>query len=274
LNGVSSMFRKTTLSCLIGISLISYNLQASEAPTSDRLDKIIEANQLRVCIWPGYFAITYRNPRTQKLEGIDIDMAKAFAKELGTKLTFVESSFSQLVKNLSTDQCDIAMHGVGIRDNRKPFMEFSEPYLSSGIYAVASRSNENIKSWNDIDKTGNVAVVQKGTYMEPVAKQYFKSADVTVVDSFKAREQEVMSGRADVFMTDYPYGKRMALLTEWAALYAPDKPLAPTGYAYAVPKGEIQWLETVNNFLKKMKSQGKLSQLADKHGLSEIVVTH
>lgn len=257
------------------ITAVSFmtSIQASESHNNlTRLDRIKNSNQLRVCIWPGYFAITYRNPRTKKLEGIDIDMAGELAKELGVTLRFIESSFSQLAKSLSEDRCDVAMHGVGIRESRKPYMDFSAPYLSSGIYAVAAKDNINIHSWSDIDKNGNVAVVQKGTYMEPVARDYFKQADVAVVDSFKAREQEVMSGRADVFMTDYPYGKRMALLTEWATLYSPPQPLAPTGYAYAVPKGETHWLSAVNRFLKRMKENGMLASFAHKHGLSEIVV--
>ncbi len=47
----------------------------NSAVASERSEKIIAAGEVKVCIWPGYFAISYRNPRTQQLEGIDIDMA-------------------------------------------------------------------------------------------------------------------------------------------------------------------------------------------------------
>lgn len=242
------------------------------ATASERSEKIIANGEVNVCIWPGYFTISYRNPRTQQLEGIDIDMAHELANTLGVKLNFVESSFSKLASNLETNTCDIAMHGVGIRDSRKPFMEFSQPYLASGIYAVGTKDNTGISRWEDIDRDGVIAVVQKGTYMEPVVKEKFKKAEISVVDSFKAREQEVMSGRADVFMTDYPYGKRMVTLTEWAVLLSPKQPFAKTGYAYAVPKGELDWLKEVDDFVVAMKKTGKLYQFAEKHGLSEIVV--
>ncbi|SEQ42969.1 amino acid ABC transporter substrate-binding protein, PAAT family [Amphritea atlantica] len=257
----------------IALSLLTISINSASASASERSEKIIQAGQIRVCIWPDYFAISYRNPRTGQLEGIDIDMAHELADSMGVGLQFVESSFSKLVSNLKNDACDIAMHGVGIRDSRKPFMEFSQPYLASGIYAVGTKDNTGISRWEDIDRTGVVVVVQKGTYMEPVVKQTFKYASVSVVDSFKAREQEVLSGRADVFMTDYPYGKRMAALTQWAVLMAPKKPLAKTYYAYAVPKGEIDWLKEVDDFLKAMKKSNKLYQSAVRNGLSEIVVT-
>ena len=41
------------------------------------LDRILAARNLRVCIWPDYFGISYRDPKTQLLSGIDIDMASA-----------------------------------------------------------------------------------------------------------------------------------------------------------------------------------------------------
>ncbi|WP_290703147.1 ABC transporter substrate-binding protein [Amphritea sp.] len=264
------MTNRFKITLLILLSLLASTINSAIA--SERSENIIAVGEVKVCIWPGYFAISYRNPRTQKLEGIDIDMAHELANTLGVKLTFVESSFSQLVSNLKSNTCDIAMHGVGIRDSRKPHMEFSQPYLASGIYAVGTKDNRGINSWDEIDQEGVIAVVQKGTYMEPVVKKKFKKAEISVVDSFKAREQEVMSGRADVFMTDFPYGKRMVTLTEWAVLLSPEQPFAKTGYAYAVPKGELAWLKEVDDFLNAMKKTGKLYQFAEKHGLSEIVV--
>ena len=260
---------RITLPLLIFLILSPTN----HSVASERSVKILASGEIKVCIWPDYFTITYRNPRTNVLTGIDIDMARALAESLGVKLTFVDSSFSLLIANLKNDSCDIAMHGVGLRDSRKKYMEFSQPYLASGIYAVGTKGNERIQQWKDIDKHGNVAVVQKGTYMEPVIKAAFNQADVTTVDSFKAREQEVLSGRADVFMTDYPYGKRMASLTDWAILLVPDKPLAKTYYAYAVPKGEMDWLKEVDTFLADMKASGQLKFFAKKNGLSSIVVS-
>ncbi len=250
---------------------LTFSLLGQPLYADSRLDQIKSRGELKVCIWPDYFAISYRNPRTMSLEGIDIDMAKAFAERLDVKLTFVESSFGALVKNMSNNACDIAMHGVGVRDSRKPHMDFSEPHLASGIYAISMKSNSHIKTWDDIDQPGNIIVVQKGTYMEPVMRDYLQQAELSVVDSFKAREQEVQSGRADVFMTDYPYGKRMAALTRWAQLLIPETPLAPTPYAYAVPKDDTVWLSEVNRFVAEMKANGKLQAYAEKNGLSPIV---
>ena len=257
---------------VLTILFLALMVQITPSIASERSERILASGSIKVCIWTDYFTISYRNPRTGVLQGIDIDMAQALAKHIGVEVKFVESSFSQLVANLNNQNCDIAMHGVGIRESRRPHMEFSKPYLASGIYAVGVKENTYIQQWEDIDQNGNIAVVQTGTFMEPVAKKAFSKAEIVTVDSFKAREQEVMSGRADIFLTDYPYGTRMAQLTDWAVLISPPKPLAKTLYAYAVPKGEIEWLKEVNSFLDEMKKNGQLASFAQKNGLSEIVV--
>lgn len=244
---------------------------AAHAADSPRLERIKASGDLRVCIWPDYFSITYRNPRSGVLEGIDIDMAEAFATDLGVKVRFVDSSFAALVANMTNDACDIAMHGVGVRPDRAEHMDFTQPHLVSGIFAVAMKTNPAITGWADIDKPGNVAVVQKGTYMEPVMREALTHAELLTVDDFKAREQEVQAGRADVFMTDFPYGRRMAALTDWARLIEPPAPIAPTPYAYAVPKGEPAWLAEADAFVARVKADGRLRAAAERHGLLPIL---
>ncbi len=251
---------------VLGSGVISPNT----AHADTHLHQISERGTLRVCIWPGYFSITYRNPRNGILEGIDIDLAQEFATDLGVSVQFVDSSFPNLIGNLKDDVCDIAMHAVGVRPDRAEQIDFSAPYLISGIYGVTPRTHPTLKTWADIDKSGHVVVVQKGTYMEPVMRDLLKQATLRVVDDFKEREQEVESGRADVFMTDYPYGRRMVTQTPWAALIEPPTPLAPTPYAYAVPKGDAVWLARVNVFVAAIKADGRLKTYAQKHGLLPI----
>ncbi|MBF0249569.1 MAG: amino acid ABC transporter substrate-binding protein [Alphaproteobacteria bacterium] len=254
------------------LAVVAITLSAPSVQAADRLATIQSGGVLRVCIWPDYFAISYRNPRTSELEGIDIDMALAFAKDLGVKVEFVDSSFAKLVENMENDACDIAMHGVGVRPDRQEHMDFSIPHLSSGIYGISDKANADIQTWADIDKAGHVVVVQKGTYMEPVMLGYLKHARLSVVDSFKGREQEVQAGRADVFMTDYPYGRRMAVLSDWGRLLEPETTLAPTPYAYAVPKGDPAWLARVNAFITAAKTDGRLREYAERNGLLPIAV--
>lgn len=264
--------KKVMLCGMAALAAVAAMLAAPQpAAAGGRLQAIEARGELRVCIWPDYYSISYRNPRSGQLEGIDVDMAKALASDLGVSLRFIDSSFAELVANMENDACDVAMHGVGVRADRAEHMLFTRPHLVSGIYAVVMRDHPTIRVWDDIDKPGHVVVVQRGTYMEPVMRGRLTRAELMVVDTFKAREQEVQSGRGDVFMTDYPYGRRMAKLTDWATLLEPAEPLAPTPYAYAVPKDDPEWLARVDAFVTDARRDGRLRDAAERNGLLPIL---
>jgi len=246
---------------------------ASSSHAGAVLDRVKASGSLRVCIWPDYYGITYRSPRNQQLTGLDIELSAEFTRKLGVKLEYVESSFAKLVDDLSGDRCDIAMHAVGITPQRQQVLRFSQPYLRSDIYGVTTRTNRAVKSWADIDKPGVNVAVQAGTFMEPVMAAALKQAKMVVIRPPQTREQELETGRVDVFMTDYPYSRRLLDNADWARLIAPPQPFNPVPYAYAVKPGDDDWLLVVDEFVAEIKRDGRLERAAKKYGLGEIVVT-
>lgn len=238
-----------------------------------KLNTIKNAHTLKVCVWPEYYGISYLDERTQKLVGIDSDLAQELAKDLNVELQFIPSSFATLIKDVTTNQCDIAMFAIGNTPARREQIRFTTPHLSSDIYAIATQSNKRINSWDDIDQKGVVVAVAKGTYHEPVMKKKLKNAELLVVDTMHAREQEVQSGRADVFMTDYPFAQRMLAKTSWAKLITPKTTYHMTPYAWAMAYGEDDFYNEVENFIQRIKKDGRLLKAAQNNGLEPIVNT-
>ena len=105
---MSQMLRLLIL--VTGIAM--YSLPLLAAPGSSRLDAIKSGKVVRVCIWPDYYGITYRNPKTLQLTGIDIDMANELGKDLGATVHFVDSSFAKLIDDVTQDRCDVAMFAI------------------------------------------------------------------------------------------------------------------------------------------------------------------
>lgn len=236
------------------------------------LERIIQRGELRVCIWPDYYGVTFRNPHTRALQGIDIELSRAFAQDLGVKLTYVDSSFTSLIKDVETDRCDIAMFAVGVLPQRAARLAFSDPYLQSDIYGITTQSQRVINNWSDIDQPGVLVGVQAGTFMEPVMRERLKHAKLVVIHPPMLRERELQAGRIDVFMTDYPYSRRLMDNLDWIRLVAPSTPYHVLPYAYAVKQGDQEWLARVNAFVRAIKDDGRLSQAAQKFGLTAIVV--
>jgi len=246
-------------------------LTVSSPALAGQLDRIRTDNVVRVCHWPAYYAISFYNSKSNKLEGIDIGLAQELAKDLGVELKFVKTSFATFIKDIQADKCDIAMFGVGITEARAKHLDYSAPYLRSDIYAVVTKTHPTLKTWDDMDREGHILVVQKGTYMEDAASA-FKNASVLSVVKFQQREKEVRSGRADAFLTDYPYGTKILVTYEWAKLLEPSAPFHKTEYAYAIDKGDPEWLAYINGFVQRIKSDGRLKKHAEANGLLPIAI--
>lgn len=253
------------------IALAASATRAQDLPQG-HLDRIKSSGVVRVCIWPDYYSITYRNPKTQQLSGIDIDMANELGKDLGVKVQFIDSSFAKLIDDVTQDRCDVAMFAIGVTPLRAEKLHFTSPHLASDIYAITTKTNRRIKSWEDIDKAGSVVAVAKGTLHEPVMKEKLKAAQLVVLDTPFAREQEVESGRADVFMTDYPYSQRFLANSDWARLVSPPSTYHITPYAYAVAPGDETWHARMDRFVSDVKHDGRLLESAKRHKLDPIVV--
>ncbi len=257
----------------LGALLVSLLLcmPASQAQTS-RLDKVLASRKIHVCIWPDYYGISLSNPRSGKLEGIDSDMALELGKDLAVSVEFVDSSFSKLIPDVTGGRCDIAMFGVAVTPARAKKLRFTQPTMATDIYAITSVGNRRIRTWADIDKAGTVVAVIKGTLHEPVMRERLKAASLLVLDTPMAREEEVLAGRADVFMTDFPYSRRMLETTDWARLVAPPSPYHISNLAYALAPGDDKWFNRIEKFVQDIKSDGRLANAAARHRLEPVVL--
>lgn len=256
---------------LLTLGGLSIGAQA-QTVAGTHLERIRSSGQVLVCIWPDYYSISYRDPRSQQLSGIDIDLAQALAGDLGVSLRFVDSSFARLVPDLLDERCDVAMFAIGITPQRQQQLRFTQPYLASDVMAITTRSNRKIRTWEDIDQPGHVVAVAKGTLHEPLMRERLKQAQLITPETPHAREKEVQSGRADVFMTDFPYSRRMLETTDWARLVKPSSRYHITSYAWAVKPGDGPWLDWLEQFMQGIKRDGRLLTAARKHKLDPIVV--
>ena len=254
---------------LLGLVLAGVVAGAHAGPV---LDRVKASATLRVCIWPDYYGVTFRNPRTGELRGIDRDLSLELAHDLGVKAEHVDASFATLIDDLRSDRCDIAMFAVAVLPQRAQAIAFSRPYLRSDIYGITTRSSRVVRSWADIDQPGVRVAVQAGTFMETVMAQSLQRATMVVVKPPTTRERELEAGRVDVFMTDYPYSRRLLDSADWATLVSPPAPFHVLPYAYAVKQGDPQWLAAVDAFVARIQRDGRLEAAAARHGLAPIVV--
>jgi ABC-type amino acid transport substrate-binding protein len=257
------------LACLAA-AILCIALPARAQQTQSKLFDITRTHKLRVCTYPLYYAISYRNPKTQQLEGIDIDLSQALGRELGAQVEYVETSFGTFIADLQANKCDVGMFGVGATLRRAQAVEFTKPYLQTSIYAIVRKGGKIVK-WDDIDKDGQTVAVTLGSYIEPFMQSYLKHAKVVSIAPPATREAELMARRVDAVIMDYPTAVRVQDEFDWATVIAPEQKLSVTPFAYVVAPGDQIWLNYLNLFVDTIKMDGRLAAAAEKNKLGPIV---
>ncbi len=94
-----------------------------------------------VAIVPNYPPLEFRDPATNKLTGFDVELGEAIAAKLGTKITWQETSFDQMLPSLATGRVDAILSGMTDLATRHDTATFVD-YLRSGpqFFVQASRA--------------------------------------------------------------------------------------------------------------------------------------
>ena len=267
-----SLLRKTTaprraaLALLVAACTAFAAAPAAAQALQSRLFDVTKSKKLPVCIYPLYYAISFRDTKTNTLSGLDVDLAKELAKELGAEVEFVESGFGTFIADLQANKCVIGMFALGVTTKRAQAVEFSKPYLNASVYAVA-RKGGKVRTWADIDKPDTKVAVLLGSYIETFMKGYLKKASIVSIQPPSTRESELAASRVDAILVDYPTVLRVKQEFDWAISVDPGQKLAPTPVAYAVPQGDQIWLNYINQFIDIIKLDGRLAATAKKYQL-------
>ena len=115
-------------------------------------------------------------------------MARALSEDLGVKTRLVFTDFGRFMDDIESDRCDIGMFGIGRTKSRLARLDFSQPYMASGMYGITTKTHQQITSWESIDRPDIVVCVQKGTYMESAMRNTLKHAEISVVNRPYERE--------------------------------------------------------------------------------------
>ena len=104
--------------------------------------------------------------------GIDIEIADALAKKLGKELVIQNMDFDAVCLSVGQQKCDIAMAGLTIKEDRKEYVNFSDPYYNAAQKIIVPADNTEFDSCSDAasieailkEKDASVKVgVQNGT---------------------------------------------------------------------------------------------------------------
>jgi polar amino acid transport system substrate-binding protein len=106
-------------------------------------DRIKSAGKVIVANQPNYPPMEYKDPATNTLMGVDIDLGVTLAKQLGTTVEWADIGFEQMISSLQTGRVDLIHSGMSDLPKRRDTLDFVD-YMKSGaqFYTSAARAQE------------------------------------------------------------------------------------------------------------------------------------
>ena len=234
------------------------------AGRASALDTVPRRGVLRVCTTGDYRPFTHLDPATGKYSGVDITMAADLAKSLDATPRYVATTWAGLVGDLSSGRCDIAMGGVSVTLPRARSVAFSEPTRTDGkTPIVRCTDKDKYRTLSQIDRPGTRVVVNPGGTNEEFARAHLKRATLTVHPDNSTIFDEIIAGRADVMMTDAGETRYQAKIHPELCSLHPDKPFSFSEKAYALPRGDHDFQEYVDQWVHLATHDGTYRKYED-----------
>lgn len=192
-------------------------------------------------------------------KGVSVDLANELGKALGKRIAIQNTAFDGLIPALKTGKIDLIISSMTITDERRQSVDFSDPYLSTGLCLLVGKTSP-VNSIPDLDKPGITVAVKKGTTGHIYATRNLKNAKVLVLDKEAAAVLEVVQGKADAFIYD-----QMSTYSNWKKNQETTRallnPFQQEKWGIALRKGDGQLKEQINRFLATFRAQGGFERL-------------
>jgi len=239
---------------------------AGAASAQSALNQILDSGVLKVGTTGDWNPMSVRDPATNSYKGFDIDVMNELAKDLGVKVEFVPTDWKTLVNGVVADKYNIT-GSASISPPRMKVAGFSESYISVEIFPFTTKDKAaNFSGYDSINQPGVKVATTLGTTFEKLVKEWFPNAEIKVVEAPARGYQEVLSGRADVFITSNIEGA--ILMAKFPVVRVPDTgPRAPTPIAMILPQADQVWINYVNNWVKVKEAKGFFDATKAKWGL-------
>jgi polar amino acid transport system substrate-binding protein len=235
-----------------------------ELAKKSHVEKILQRGELRVGFESGYVPFEMTDKKGNFI-GFDMDFGRRLAKSMGVKFVPVNTAWDGIIPALMTNKFDIIMGGMTITQERNLKILFANPYIVVGQSILLNKKHEGkVLSYKDLNDPKFILTSRMGTTGEQAIKKLIPKATYKGFESEAEAGLEVINGKADALVYDLPfcgflYGSQGRGKTVFL-----NEPFTYEPLAWDINKGDPDFLNYLNNFLRQSKGDGFYEKIYDK----------
>ncbi|MFZ2952641.1 MAG: transporter substrate-binding domain-containing protein [Streptococcus suis] len=242
----------------------------TELSNSDQVQAIIERGVLRVGVKQDVPNFGYKNPDSGEFEGLEIDIARKIADELGVDIEFTPVTAQTRGPLLDNGQVDLVIATFTITEERKLLYNFTTPYYTDAVGFLVNKDS-GIKTFTDLN--GKTIGVAQGsitrTLVSELADKYGISVNFAELGSYPELSVSLRAHRTDAFSVDQSIlsgyiGSKSELM---------DFSFSASDYGIVTKLSNKDLNNYLNSLVEKWTSDGSLQAFYDANGLEPVTET-
>jgi polar amino acid transport system substrate-binding protein len=257
--------RRTAIAAIAAASALalaacsSAGATTSDAAAEENPYNLITPGQIRVASLGDAKPYTFTDENGE-FTGFDVELFTDVADRIGIDdVVFTGQDFSGLLAAVANGQFDVGVAAIGITDERKQTVDFSEGYLA-GYLTVMASPDAGIADEDDLP--GKRLGVVQGTLQEAYAVKNFTETELVRFPDNNAAISAVNSGAIDAHFLDYEAAKEYS--EQYGLENAIDIPSFDAPAGFAIAKGKPEFQEALNEALHEAMEDGTWKELYEK----------
>lgn len=195
----------------------------------------------------------YEFLRGREIVGIDVEICRAVAQKLGKGFACETVDFDSVIPAVISGKADVAAAGITVNEDRKKNVDFSVPYVKTGIVVVYKKSTP----FTGPDQLkGKKIGVQGGTTSETYVLDQLKQEPERSRSPAEA-VAALKAGRVDFVIADIDPAKNCV---KGEADLALSDFITSEEYAVAIRKGNPALLKAIDETIAEIKADGRLAK--------------
>jgi polar amino acid transport system substrate-binding protein len=231
--------------------------------TADTLVDIEKSGVLRVGV--ALIIPWAMHDKDGNLAGFEIDVAKKLARDLGVKPEFHPTPFRDLIPDLLAGKYDIIVSGLSISAERALKVDFSNPYNETDVKLIASAKSPAAAETKleAFDKESIKIGVLEGSTAEDMAGVVLPNAQIIDYTDSGEAFNDLVDGKLDAAVADSPRPDIVAHLFPDKVKCLCDIALSTYPAAFAVPRGDVEFVNFLNAWIASRTSNHWLERKRD-----------
>ncbi|NLB90983.1 MAG: basic amino acid ABC transporter substrate-binding protein [Clostridiales bacterium] len=197
----------------------------------------------------------------EEVVGLDVDIAKEIAKDLGKELEVAAMEFVAIIPAINSGKADFGIAGMTVTEDRKLSVDFSDVYHEA-VQACIVKKGSVVTDYESLQKA--IIGVQQATTGDTIVSA-FEGAQVQRFPKGLDAFMQLANGKIDAVVIDAPVAANILKALNNPELEKIEMPFEAEFYAIAVPKGKEELLTAINATIKRIEEDGTMEALLEKY---------